>query len=369
MKKTLAILCAATLLVPSTALAQHATLKTTLGQHFLIGAALNTNVPDGNDPRSAELVKQQSNSIVAENCMKGERIHPEESVYNWTDVDRLVQFGTENGMAVIGHCLIWHSQAPHWMFTDKDGKTVSKSVLIDRMYHHITTVVSRYKGRIKGWDVINEAFNDDGTFRSTPYYKIIGPEYFELAFRFAHEADPDAELYYNDYSLSMPAKRNAVCRLVRSLKAKGCRIDAVGMQSHNGTNFPDLTEYEKSIEAFAKEGVKVQMTEFDIDMLPRPQYFSGAEVSQDFAYQKRLNPYPNGLPRKMRQLFEQRYLDFFSIIHRQQDKIERVTFWGVTDRDSWLNDWPVKGRTNYPLLFDRAWKEKPVVQKIIQLFK
>jgi len=111
------------------------------------------------------------------------------------------------------------------------------------------------------------------------------------------------------------------------------------------------------------------MTEFDIDMLPRPQYFSGAEVSQDFAYQKRLNPYPNGLPRKMRQLFEQRYLDFFSIIHRQQDKIERVTFWGVTDRDSWLNDWPVKGRTNYPLLFDRAWKEKPVVQKIIQLFK
>ena len=135
MKKTLAILCAATLLVPSTALAQHATLKTTLGQHFLIGAALNTNVPDGNDPRSAELVKQQFNSIVAENCMKGERIHPEESVYNWTDADRLVQFGTENGMAVIGHCLIWHSQAPHWMFTDKDGKTVSKSVLIDRMYH------------------------------------------------------------------------------------------------------------------------------------------------------------------------------------------------------------------------------------------
>ena len=141
------------------------------------------------------------------------------------------------------------------------------------------------------------------------------------------------------------------------------------MQSHNGTNFPNLTEYEKSIEAFAKEGVKVQMTEFDIDMLPRPLYFSGAEVSQDFAYKKRLNPYPNGLPRKMRQLFEQRYLDFFSIIHRQQDKIERVTFWGVTDRDSWLNDWPVKGRTNYPLLFDRAWKEKPVVQKIIQLFK
>jgi hypothetical protein len=158
--------------------------------------------------------------------MKGEAIHPEENRYSWDDADATVKFAEDNNMTVTGHCLVWHSQAPRWMFKDSEGKTVTREVLIDRLYHHITNVVGRYKGRIKGWDVVNEAFEDDGSYRKTQYYNIIGPEYFELAFKFAHEADPNAELYYNDYSMSKPAKRDAVCRLVRDLKAKGCRIDA-----------------------------------------------------------------------------------------------------------------------------------------------
>lgn len=345
------------------------TLKETLGKDFLVGAALNVNVVNGRDERSADIVRKHFNSIVAENCMKGEVIHPEEGRYDWTDADATVKFGEENGQTVIGHCLVWHSQPPKWMFTDKEGKPVTRAVLIDRMYHHITEVVSRYKGRIKGWDVINEAFNDDGTYRQTPYYKIIGPDYFELAFKFAHEADPNAELYYNDYSLAVPTKRDAVVRLVKHLKEKGCRIDAVGMQSHVGYAHPSLEEYEKSIEAFVATGVKVQMTEFDMNMLPNPKSFSGAEISQNFQYQKELNPYTKGLTKQAAKLFEQRYLDFFSIIERHKKDILRVTLWGVTDATSWLNDFPVHGRTNYPLLFDREYKEKPVVKKIIKLFE
>lgn len=369
MNKTIVLFCAALMMGVMPIHAQKSTLKETLGKDFLVGAALNVDVVSGRDEKSADIVRKHFNSIVAENCMKGEVIHPEEDRYDWKDADATVKFGEENNLVVIGHCLVWHSQPPKWMFKDKNGKDVSRAVLIDRMYHHITEVVGRYKGRIKGWDVINEAFNDDGTYRKTPYYNIIGPEYFELAFKFAQEADPDAELYYNDYSLAIPAKRDAVCRLVKHLKEKGCRIDAVGMQSHVGYAHPSLEEYENSIKAFAAIGVKVQMTEFDMNMLPQPENFHGAEVSQNFRYRQELNPYVKGLTKKANQLFEQRYLDFFKIIERHKKDIIRVTLWGVADGTSWLNDWPVRGRTNYPLLFDRRYQEKPVVQKIIKLFE
>ena len=173
--------------------------------------------------------KEQFNQVVAENCMKGEVNHPEVNRFDFTDGDKLVDWAQKNGKTVIGHCLVWHSQPPKWMFTDANGKPVSREVLIGRMYNHVMTVVTHYKGKIKGWDVVNEAFEDDGSYRKSPYYNIIGPEFIELAFRFAHEADPNVELYYNDYSTSKPAKREAICKLVRDLKAKGLRIDAVGM--------------------------------------------------------------------------------------------------------------------------------------------
>ena len=344
-------------------------LQSTLGKHFLIGVAVDTRLPAGQDPAAEAIVKEQFNQVVAENCMKGEVNHPEVNRFDFTDGDKLVDWAQKNGKTVIGHCLVWHSQPPKWMFTDANGKPVSREVLIGRMYNHIMTVVTHYKGKIKGWDVVNEAFEDDGSYRKSPYYNIIGPEFIELAFQFAHEADPNVELYYNDYSTSKPGKREAICKLVRSLKSKGLRIDAVGMQSHNGYNYPDYAEYEKSIESFAAEGVKVMMTELDVNMLPNPEGFGGAEVCQNFELQAKYNPYVKGLDKKAQKLFNQRYLDLFKIIERHKNVISRVTFWGVNDGHTWLNDWPIKGRTNYPTLIDRNNQLKPVVKDIEKLFE
>lgn len=344
-------------------------LQSTLGKHFLIGVAVDTRLPAGQDPAAEAIVKEQFNQVVAENCMKGEVNHPEVNRFDFTDGDKLVDWAQKNGKTVIGHCLVWHSQPPKWMFTDANGKPVSREVLIGRMYNHIMTVVTHYKGKIKGWDVVNEAFEDDGSYRKSPYYNIIGPEFIELAFQFAHEADPNVELYYNDYSTSKPGKREAICKLVRSLKSKGLRIDAVGMQSHNGFNYPDYAEYEKSIETFAAEGVKVMLSELDMNMLPNPEGFGGAEISQNFELQAKYNPYTKGLDKKGQKLFNQRYLDLFKIIERHKDIISRVTFWGVNDGHTWLNDWPIKGRTNYPTLIDRNNQLKPVVKDIEKLFE
>ncbi len=344
-------------------------LKDVMGKYFLIGAAVDTTLVDGHNPAAEAIVKEQFNQVVAENCMKGEENHPEVNRFDFADGDKLADWAQKNGKTLIGHCLVWHSQPPKWMFTDANGKQVSRETLIGRMYNHIMTVVTRYKGKVKGWDVVNEAIEDDGSYRKSPYYKIIGPEYIELAFQFAHEADPDAELYINDYSMAKPAKREMYVKLLRNLKAKGLRIDAIGMQSHNGYNYPDYVEYEKSIEAFAAEGVKVMMTELDVNMLPNPKDFSGAEISQKFELQQKYNPYVDGLDKKAQKLFNQRYLDLFKIIERHKDVISRVTFWGVNDGTSWLNGWPVAGRTNYPLLFDRNNQAKPVVKDIEKLFE
>lgn len=344
------------------------TLQEVMGPYFLIGAAVNTDLTDGKTPEVEKVVQAQFNQVVAENCMKGEENHPEVNRFDFSDGDRLVEWAQKNGKTLTGHCLVWHSQPPKWMFTDKKGNLVSRETLIGRMYNHIMTVMTHYKGKVKGWDVVNEAILDDGSYRQSLYYKIIGPEFIELAFQFAHEADPDAELYINDFSMSKPGKREAYVNLLRRFKDKGLRIDGIGMQSHNGYDYPDYAEFEKSIEAFAAEGVKVMLTELDMNMLPNPHGFSGADISQNFELQKKYNPYVDGLDKKAQKLFNQRYLDLFRIIERHKDVISRVTFWGTTDESSWLNGWPIKGRTNYPLLFDRNCQVKPVVKDIVKLF-
>ncbi len=373
MKKSM--LLGMSLLLAGSAFAQKAStadlppMQDVMGKYFLVGAAIDTNLVNGRRPEEEAMVIKQFNQVVGENCMKGEENHPEVNRFDFEDGDKLVDWAQKNGKTLIGHCLVWHSQPPKWMFTDKEGKLVSRETLIGRMYNHIMTVVTHYKGKVKGWDVVNEAIEDDGSYRQSLYYKIIGPEYIELAFQFAHEADPDVELYINDYSMAKPAKREAYVKLVSNLKAKGLRIDAIGMQSHNGYNYPDYTEYEKSIETFAALGVKVMLTELDVNMLPNPEGFGGAEISQKFELQQKYNPYVNGLDKKAQKLFNQRYLDLFKIIERHKDVISRVTFWGINDGTSWLNGWPIKGRTNYPLLIDRNNQLKPVVKDIEKLFE
>lgn len=332
---------------------------------FLLGCAVSDSVVQRAEP----LLPCYYNAIVAENCMKMEKIHPAQDSYAWEAADRFVSYGEQNGLTMTGHCLVWHSQAGDWIFWDEEGHEVSRDTLLSRMRAHIHAVVGRYRGRLLGWDVVNEAILDDGTLRPSPWQRIIGDDYIEQAFRFAHEADPDARLYYNDYSMSLPAKRAGVCRLVRQLQAAGVRIDGVGMQSHSGLDYPDLSEYEASIDSFAALGVEVLITELDINVLPSPEGFGGADVGQDFDYAAALNPYAEGLSAEAAAAFEERMLALFAIYRRHAGQISRVTLWGYSDGDSWLNDWPVKGRTNYPLLFDRQGRPKPVWEKIIHSFQ
>lgn len=338
-------------------------LKGAVGDKFLMGVALNVNQSSGVDTSSIKLVKQHFNSIVAENCMKCEVIHPEEDRYDFTLADQFVSFGEKNGMAVIGHCLIWHSQLAPWFCVDEKGNNVTPEVLKQRMKDHITTIVTRYKGRIKGWDVVNEAILEDGSYRKSKFYEILGEEFIPLAFQYAHEADPDAELYYNDYAMNMPGKREGVVKLVSSLKEKGIRIDAVGMQGHMGMDYPDINEFEQSIVAFAGTGVKVMVTEWDMSALPTVK--QSANISDTVAYQKMLNPYPETLPDSVSKAWNNRMKQFFGLFEKHADVISRVTAWGVSDSDSWKNDFPVKGRHDYPLLFDRNYQPKPFVKEIM----
>lgn len=343
--------------------AEEKSLKEALGDKFLIGVAVNTRQASGEDTAAVRIIKKHFNAIVAENCMKSQVIHPEEDRYNFVSADSLVRFGEENGMTVTGHCLIWHSQLAPWFCVDKAGKPVSAEVLKQRMKEHITTVVGRYKGRIKGWDVVNEAILEDGSYRKTPFYEILGEEFIPLAFQYAHEADPDAELYYNDYGMNVPGRRDAVVQLVKSLKEKGIRIDAVGMQGHMGLDYPTLEEFEKSILAFASTGVKVMVTEWDMSALPTVS--RTANVADTAAYRQSLNPYPVELPDSVSRRWNERMRSFTDLFVRHADVITRVTAWGVTDGDSWKNDFPVRGRREYPLLFDRNYEPKPFLQLIV----
>ncbi len=341
-------------------------LKEALAGKFLIGTALNARQIEGHDSATMEVVKEHFNAIVAENCMKSGPLQPRQGEFNFSLADQFVQFGVKNDMTVTGHTLIWHSQAPQWFFSDSDGNDVSREVLIERMSKHIKTVVGRYKGIVKGWDVVNEAILDDGSYRNSKFYQIIGEDFIKLAFQFAHEADPEAELYYNDYSMAGKEKRDGVVAMVKKLQEQGVKIDGIGMQGHIGLNYPTIEAFEESIKAFSSLGVKVMVTELDLSVLPMPDRNVGAEVSASFEYQEKINPYTESLPDSVYIEFEKRYLNFFNLFLKHQDVISRVTLWGVNDGNSWKNNWPVSGRTDYPLLFNRDNEPKPVVDKIIE---
>jgi len=344
-------------------------LKDALAGKFYIGTALNPGHYTGRDTATIKVINEHFNAVVAENCMKPGPIHPRNGFYNFAPADQFVEFGEKNNMFITGHCLVWHSQAPNWFFTDSLGNNVTREVLIARMKEHISTVVGRYKGRVKGWDVVNEALNEDGSYRKTKFYEIIGEDYVKLAFQFAQEADPDCELYYNDYSLANEPKRKGAVALVKKLLEQGVRVDGIGEQCHIGLDYPKISEFEKSIKAFAALGVKVLITEMDISVLPMPDQRVGADISANFEYQKKLNPYAGGLPDSVNAAMEKRWFDFFELFLKHKKVISRVTLWGVNDGQSWKNNWPVRGRTDYPLLFDRKNQPKPVVQRIIDAAK
>lgn len=352
----------------SSVFAQSTLREATKGK-FLMGVAINTMQHNGSNPEVEAAIASQFSAIVAENCMKNGPIHPEEHKYNFADADQFVAFGEKNNLTVTGHCLIWHSQLGRWFTVGDSGKDCSPEVLKQRMKDHIQTVLTRYKGRIKGWDVVNEAFEDDGSYRKSKLYKILGEDFIKYAFQYAHEADPDLELYYNDYNMYVPAKCDAVIEMVKKLKAAGCRIDAVGMQGHMIMDSPSVEEEETSVKKLAAAGVKVMITEWDISILPRPNNQTSANISDKAEYTKKFDPYRDGVPDTAMAKWNKRVTDMFAMFLRHSDVIDRVTVWGLNDGTSWLNGFPIRGRRDYPVLYDRSMKPKAVVQQMIELAK
>jgi endo-1,4-beta-xylanase len=343
------------------------TLKDAYKGDFLIGAAINVAQFTGQDARGASIVETQFNSISPENALKWEYIQPRIDEYAFDLPDRYVAFGERNHMYVVGHCLVWHNQLPDWVFKDDQSNLVSRDVLLQRMHDHIQSVVGRYKGRIGSWDVVNEALNEDGTLRQSLWLKIIGDDYIAKAFQYAHEADPNAELTYNDYSLENEPKRNGAIALIKKLQAEGVPITSVALQGHDNLTWPTVEQQDVTISAFAELHLKVVISELDIDVLPRATTQDGAEVTMSVNRDPVLDPYINGLPDSVQQALAKRYAELFGMYLKHRDVVKRVTLWGVSDRDSWRNNWPVKGRTNYPLFFDREGLPKPAFDAVIRV--
>jgi endo-1,4-beta-xylanase len=358
----LAALVAGRLCLP---LPAQTTLKDAFHDSFHTGAAVGHAIYAGGDAAGAALVQAQFDTISPENDLKWERIHPTPDGFNFASADRYVEFGEKNHMFIVGHCLIWHSQTPRWVFEDDKGQPVTREVLLGRMHDHIAAVVGRYRGRINGWDVVNEALNEDGTMRQSRWQRIIGDDFIAKAFEYAHAADPKAELYYNDYSLENEPKRKGGVELIRNLLARGIPIAAVGLQGHYHMDWPDPGTVDATIAAFQALGVKVNITELDLDVLPQVTRTHTADVSATAEGGANANPYAAGLPTAVQQALAERYAALFAVFLKDRNAITRVTFWGVTDGGSWLNNFPVRGRTNYPLLFDRAGKPKPAFDAVI----
>lgn len=334
---------------------------------FRVGVAVNAAQFEERDLVADAIIETQFNTISPENALKWQALHPAPKRYNFASADRYVAFGQRRGMFVVGHCLVWHSQTPRWVFEDPDGRALTRKALLDRMRDHIHTVVGRYKGRIGGWDVVNEALNDDGTLRESQWLRIIGEDYIVKAFQFAHEADPRAELYYNDYSLENDAKRRGAVALLRRLQAAGISVSGVGLQSHVRIDGPSPQKEAQTIEDFAALGIKVNISELDVDVLPRTTKSDSADISAVTAPTADSNPYTSGLPEATQQKLAERYAELFDLFARHYQSIGRVTIWGLEDKDSWLNNFPVRGRINYPLLFDRKGMPKQAFTAVLRV--
>jgi len=350
-------------------------LKDVYKNAFLIGTAVTPSITSGADKASQDIVIKHFNSITVENVMKASLINPKPSVYNFGPADDYVAFGEKHKMFIIGHTLVWHNQCPDWFFTNEAGKPNTKEEQIERLRSHIQVVAGRYAGRVHAWDVVNEVIDNDGSYRPTAWVKAFGngDTLVKYAFKFAALYAPNTELYYNDFNTWRPEKRDGIVRLVKMLQKEGIRIDGVGMQGHWGLNYPKTKYIDDAIDAYAACGVKVMITELDVDVLPLTK--EGQIIGQGMAdkqfqleeFKTYLDPYKDGLPDSMQNLLAKRYAEFFSIFYKKKDKISRVTLWGVHDSMNWKNDYPIPNRTNYPLLWDRQRLPKPALSAVLKV--
>jgi endo-1,4-beta-xylanase len=340
------------------------TIKDVYEPYFKIGTALNSSHIEGGDFDGNLLIKKHFNAISPENVLKWQLVHPSQNKYDFKMADLYVQSGEKDSMFILGHTLVWHSQLASYVESITDPKLLEQA-----MKDHIQNVMGRYKGRIDAWDVVNEALNEDGTLRPSHFLKVMGPDYIKKAFKFAQETDPNCELYYNDYNIEMKEKRQGALKIIQEIQKDSIRIDGVGIQGHWNLTWPSVDEIEQSIIDYSKLGVKVMITELDITVLPNPWDLKGADVNQNFEGSPFMNPHPTYCPDSVDILLAKRYEDIFKVFIKHQDKISRVTFWGVQDGDSWLNNWPIYGRTNYPLLFNRNYRPKRAYKALVNLVK
>lgn len=331
-------------------------LKDYYNNYFPIGVAVSPQALKRAD--ESQLIIQQFNSITPENAMKMGPIHPKENEYNWKDADSIVAFAQRHHIKIRGHNLCWHNQVPNWLFTDSAGNKVTKNVLLQRLKDHITTVVGRYKGIVYAWDVVNEAVSDkpDEYLRNSLWYQICGEEFIAKAFEYAHAADPGALLFYNDYNEISPVKREKIYRLVKSLRDAGVPVSGIGLQGHWAINEPSAPQLDSTIARFAGLGIKVQITELDISVYPKEHTArERQEADNNTAFT---------VEKETKQM--QVYKMCFDIFRKYKNVLSGVTFWNISDRSSWLDNFPVRGRKDYPLLFDKDLKPKKAFWEVVK---
>ena len=341
-----------------------ASLKEIFKDDFLIGTAMDAAQIEEQDSVANHLIKQQFNAVTPENCMKAEVIEPSWNNFNFDLADKLVSYAANNNIKINAHNMIWHSQLPLFMRNMQSTDSVKQY-----FEHHITTVAQHYDGKVYSWDVVNEALNEDGTLRKDIFLDKLGDNYIVEAFRLAQKASSNSKLYYNDYNIEQPAKRAGAIAIIKKIQAAGVRIDGVGIQGHWRYNNVPMADIEESIKEFSALGIEVMFTELDLGVLRNPWDNATADVNAVAKGDSTMNPYANGLPDSVEQVQSKAYADLFKLFLKYKENISRITFWGVNDAQSWLNDWPIHGRTNYPLLFDRNFKPKPAFYSVIETAK
>lgn len=339
------------------------TLRGAAGDQLLIGCGASSW--DVQNPVRSAMILQQFNCLTADNQMMPANLVDDAGNFTFENGDIVADFAKKHRLVFFGHMLLWQHLSRDWFFKDKLGKPLPREQALANLKRYIDTVCAHYRGKVRAWDVVNEAISDQpGEYlRDTPARRAIGDDFIAKAFEFAHAADPEAELYYNDYNIELPDKRAKALRLIRSLRDQGVRIDAIGIQGHWHIDGPAVSVIEDAIREFHQAGFKVMITELDVDVLPRTT--SGADL---VSVEEGPNPYPNGLPEDMQRRLAQRYRDIFAAMLRP-DGVTMITFWGPDDAHSWLNDFPVKRRTNHALLFDRQTRPKPAFTAVLEALK
>lgn len=352
--------------------AQDPALKSTFADSFKMGVAVNQDIVTGQNTAAQSIIAKQFNTVTLENAMKAEVIYPQQGKVDFSGADAFIDFAKQNNMFTVGHTLVWHNQTPDWFFTNSKNEPNTPAEQLEQMRKHIELVAGRYKNKVDAWDVVNEVIADDGSYRPTVWVNRVGDgdTMVKAAFKYAQQYSPNTELYYNDFNAWRPEKRDGIIRMIKMLQKEGIRIDGIGIQAHWGLNFPKMQYIEQAIDAYAALGIKVMITELDIDVLPltKEGQITGTDMMkpqfQLEEFETYLDPYKNGLPSDVEAQLNARYKALFELFYAKRDKIDRVTFWGLHDGMSWKNDYPIPNRTNYPLLWNRNLTPKPIIKTI-----